>query len=137
MKYVFSMIALATAIIHGCGLSPAYAQGLPTNGSVESRLGQLDLENGYPTAATAERVFDNIDYQRACQAYLWALPLMAMQQWQNEHLTKFEAGKCDYVDYLTFQDKLGLLTANATTPYIMAFPNLRETGPLVLEVPST
>lgn len=24
----------------------------------------------------------DIDFQRACQAYLWALPLMAMQQWQ-------------------------------------------------------
>jgi hypothetical protein len=82
--------------------------------SIESRLGTLELENGYPTAATVEKPFDDIDYQRACQAYLWALPLMAMQQWQNEHVTKFGAGKCDYVDYLTFPDKLGLLTANAT-----------------------
>lgn len=111
-------------------------QLLPTTGSVESRLGKLELENGYPTDATVEKIFDDIDYQRACQAYLWALPLMAMQQWQSEHLTKFGAGKCDYVDYLTFQDKLGLLTANATTPYIMAFPNLKETGPLVFEVPA-
>ena len=109
---------------------------LPTTGSVESRLGRLDLENGYPSADTIEKVFDDIDFQRACQAYLWALPLMAMQQWQSEHLTKFGAGKLDYVDYLTFQDKLGLLTANATTPYIMAFPNLTESGPLVLEIPA-
>ncbi|NBX32766.1 MAG: DUF1254 domain-containing protein, partial [Planctomycetes bacterium] len=57
-------------------------------------------------------------------------------QWQSEHLTKFGAGKLDYVDYLTFQDKLGLLTANATTPYIMAFPNLTESGPVVLEIPA-
>ncbi|MEI6506277.1 MAG: DUF1254 domain-containing protein [Planctomycetota bacterium] len=109
---------------------------LPTTGSVESRLGRLDLENGYPSAATIEKVFDDIDFQRACQAYLWALPLMAMQQWQSEHLTKFGAGKLDYVDYLSFQDKLGLLTANATTPYIMAFPNLTKSGPLVLEIPA-
>ena len=101
-----------------------------------SRLGPLELENGYPTDATVAKIFDDIDYQRACQAYLWALPLMAMQQWQSEHLAKFGAGKLDYVDYLTFQDKLGLLTANATTPYIMAFPNLKETGPLVFEVPA-
>jgi hypothetical protein len=103
---------------------------------IESRLGPLELENGYPTDATVAKIFDDIDYQRACQAYLWALPLMAMQQWQSEHITKFGAGKHDYVDYLTFQDKLGLLTANATTPYIMAFPNLKESGPLVFEVPA-
>ena len=79
-------------------------ENLPTSGSVESRLGTLDLQNGYPTATTVEKVFDDIDFQRACQAYLWALPLMAMQQGQSEHLTKFGAGKLDYVDYLTFQD---------------------------------
>jgi hypothetical protein len=43
-----------------------------------SRLGPLELENGYPTDATVTKIFDDIDYQRACQAYLWALPLMAM-----------------------------------------------------------
>jgi hypothetical protein len=109
---------------------------LPTTGTVASRLGPLELENGYPTDATVAKVFDDIDHQRACQAYLWALPIMAMQQWQSEHLAKFGAGKLDYVDYLTFQDKLGLLTANATTPYIMAFPNLADAGPLVFEVPA-
>jgi hypothetical protein len=109
---------------------------LPTTGSVASRLGNLELQNGFPTPATIEKVFDDLDFQRGCQAYLWALPLMAMVQWQQEHLAKFGAGKFDYVDYLSFQDKLGLLTANATTPYIMAFPNLKESGPLVLEIPA-
>ena len=60
---------------------------------------------------------------------------MAMQQWQREQREMFGAGNLDYVDYLTFTDKLGLLTANATTPYLMAFPNMKETGPLVLEIP--
>jgi hypothetical protein len=130
------MILSAAVILGPTGGTSAQAQVLPTSGRVESRLGTLELENGYPSEATVEKVFDDIDFQRACQAYLWALPLMAMKQWQGEHLAKFGAAKTDYVDYITFQDKLGLLTANATTPYIMAFPNLRETGPLVLEVPA-
>ena len=136
MRKVHSATSLATSLLLLLGSTNAHAQELPTTGSIETKSGKLELQNGYPSAATVEKVFDDIDYQRACQAYLWALPLMAMQQWQNEHLTKFEAGKCDYVDYLTFQDKLGLLTANATTPYIMAFPNLKETGPLVFEIPA-
>ena len=111
------------------------AQQLPTTGTVDSRLGKLELENGYPTSETVEKIYDDIDFQRACQAYLWALPLMAMYQWQQEQRTKFGAGNLDYVDYLTFRDKLGLLTANATTPYVMAFPNMEKTGPLVIEVP--
>jgi hypothetical protein len=129
-------LALATIVFTALAVPTAEAQFLPTTGSVTSRLGPLELVNGYPTDATVEKLFDDIDSQRACQAYLWALPLMAMQQWQSEHLTKFGAGRLDYVDYLTFEDKLGLLTANANTPYIMAFPNLKETGPLVFEVPA-
>lgn len=112
------------------------AQELPTTGVIESRLGKLELRNGFPTDETVQKIYDDIDYQRACQAYLWGLPLMAMQEWQREHRETFGAGNLDYVDYFTFTDKLGLLTANATTPYVMAFPDLKETGPLVMEVPA-
>ena len=126
------------AAVFAGALSIATAQGqqqLPTNGVVNSPAGKLTFKNGYPIDATVLKLFDEIDFQRASQTYLWALPLMAMHQWQNEQRDKFGAGNLDYVDYFTFTDKLGLLTANATTPYVMAFPNLRESGPLVMEVP--
>jgi hypothetical protein len=119
-----------------CSLSAAHAQSLPTTGTFQSAIGNLELTNGYPSPNTLTKLFDTLDHQRACQAYLWALPIMAMQQWQQEHLSKFGAGNLDYVDYLTFKDKLGLLTANATTPYIMSFPNMKDTGPLVFEIPA-
>src|SRR5580693_5890349 len=64
------------------------------------------------------------------------LPYVAMGQWQDEQRTKFGAQNLQYVDYFDFKDKLGLLTANATTPYSMAFPNLTKTGPLVFEFPA-
>ncbi|MGH6677528.1 MAG: DUF1254 domain-containing protein, partial [Bradyrhizobium sp.] len=82
------------------------------------------------------KLFDTMDYQRAVQAYLWALPIMGSAQWQNEQHNKFGAGSLDYVDYLDFRDKLGLLTSNATTPYSIAFANLANTGPLVVEIPA-
>ena len=110
-------------------------QQLPTSGIVKSRLGEIELKNGYPTEASVKKIYNDLDFQRACQAYLWALPLMAMHQWQGEQREKFGAKNLDYVDYLTFTDKLGLLTANATTPYLIAFPNMKETGPLVVEIP--
>ncbi len=139
MKMIGRTDIRLTTLLGGLGalaFASSLAQPLPTTGTLDTRSGKLKLENGFPTKETAARIFDEIDYQRACQAYLWALPIMAMQQWQEEHVTKFGAGNLDYVDYLTFRDKLGLLTANATTPYIMAFPNMKETGPLVFEVPA-
>ncbi len=35
-----------------------------------------------------------------------------------------------------YRDRLGLITANATTPYILNFFDLSETGPLVLDLPA-
>ena len=34
------------------------------------RLGLLELQNGYPTAATARKLYDELDLQRATQAHL-------------------------------------------------------------------
>ena len=42
----------------------------------------------------------------------------------------------DLVHYVTYRDRLGLITANATTPYILNFIDLGETGPLVIELPA-
>jgi hypothetical protein len=127
---------IVAALVCGFVFTSAVAQRLPTTGTVNSRLGKLELNNGYPTEATVKKLYDDIDFQRACQAYLWGLPLIAMVQWQAEQQDKFGAGNLDYVDYLTFKDKLGLLTANATTPYVLAFANMKDTGPLVAEVPA-
>ncbi len=72
----------------------------------------------------------------ACQAYLWALPLVSYAQWKTQHYEVFEATSSDLVRYLSYRDRLGLITANATTPYILNFFDLAETGPLVIELPA-
>ena len=77
-----------------------------------------------------------MDFQRATQAYLWSLPLMGFARWQQQHEQVFGAKDTDLVIYNSYRDKLGLLTANATTPYILGFPNLGRTGPLVIEIPA-
>uniref|UniRef100_UPI0028E475EF DUF1254 domain-containing protein n=1 Tax=Bradyrhizobium cosmicum TaxID=1404864 RepID=UPI0028E475EF len=40
------------------------------------------------------------------------------------------------VQYVSYTDKLGIITANATTPYILGFFNLDETGSMVIELPA-
>ncbi len=80
MKLSHQSIAIAIVLLSVSSSTTAIGQELPTTGSIETRLGKIELVNGYPAATSVERIFDDIDYQRACQAYLWALPLMAMQQ---------------------------------------------------------
>ncbi|MEI6451729.1 MAG: hypothetical protein WCP98_17530, partial [Actinomycetes bacterium] len=45
--------------------------------SVETRLGTLKFFDGLPDEATVQTVYDNLDFQRAVQAYLTALPAAA------------------------------------------------------------
>ncbi len=37
-------------------------------------LSELDFKNDYPTDSTVTKLYDAIDFQRACQAYIWAIP---------------------------------------------------------------
>ena len=60
---------------------------------------------------------------------------MSYAQWQPQHREVFGATDYDLVQYLSYRDRLGLITANATTPYILNFIDLGETGPLVVELP--
>lgn len=46
------------------------------------------------------------------------------------------ASDYDIVAYLSYADRLGLITANATTPYLLTFVDLTRTGPLVIELPA-
>jgi hypothetical protein len=47
---------------------------------INTRIGTLsfthDFENGYPTKETVEKLFDERDFERATQIYLWALPMV-------------------------------------------------------------
>ncbi len=95
------------------------------------------LSLGLPAdQATRQMLYDELDFQRATQAYLWALPIVSFAEWQHAARAAFGAGDTDMVVYESIKDKLGILTANATTPYILGLPDLSNTGPLVVEYPA-
>ena len=58
---------------------------LPINGAVETPVGRLAFEGGYPSQETVEKLYDRLDFQRAVQAYLWAIPLVSFAQWHEVH----------------------------------------------------
>ena len=118
--------------------SPAAGRSFsPTSGETDTRIGPLSLNTqGLPDQRAIDRLYEERDFQRACQAYIWALPIVAYAQWQNQHEQVFGAMDGDIVKYVSVRDKLGLITANATTPYVMGFVNTARTGPLVVEVPA-
>src|SRR3954453_4462883 len=98
-------------------------------------LAKVSMDGELPSREDVGLIFDELDHQLACQVYLWALPLVSYAQWKTQHYDVFGATSSDLVHYVSYQDRLGLITAIATTPYTLNFFDLSETGPLVVELP--
>ena len=127
-------VGVAISILSGCAnlhqKSIEYGlDGVVKNGTVETRIGELTFENGYPSGESVEKLYDAMDYHRATQAYLWSLPIVGMRMWQKAHEESFGVDDGDIVVYTTTKQKLGILTANATTPYTLGFVDLGKNGP--------
>jgi hypothetical protein len=86
---------------------------------IETRIGTLDFThdfaNGYPTDATIEKLYDERDFQRGCQAYLWSLPAVSFASWQRGITKGLGAKNGQIVAILSLEARRGILTANATT----------------------
>jgi hypothetical protein len=105
---------------------------------IETRIGTLefthDFANGYPTDATIDKLYDERDFQRACQAYLWSVPAVSFTSWQRGVTQQLGAKNGQVVAILSLEARRGILTANATTPYYLGFADL-SAGPLVMVIP--
>ena len=56
---------VATLLILLCVTTWVHAQ------EVQTRIGKLSFEGGYPSQETVAKLYDEMDFQRAVQAYLW------------------------------------------------------------------
>jgi hypothetical protein len=108
--------------------------GITAPAEVKTRLGTLRTQDGFPDAATIEKVYDNLDFQRGVQSILTTMQgasLVAMRRGMrqqgpdNQTVTMFD----ELMDSKTLY-----LTANTTTVYASLWLNTKE-GPLVIEAP--
>ncbi len=52
-------------------------------------LDELEYAGGYPTAETIQKLYDQLDLQRAAQAYLDFMPAASMQAFLDAHPRDF------------------------------------------------
>jgi len=110
------------------------APGVDSPSKVETRLGTLNFSDGFPERETAEKLLDNLDFQRAVQAYLLAIPAVSQVADRNACLTLGLANRTIPIwEQLVDSRTIGL-TFNDNTVYSWGWLNLKD-GPLVLEVP--
>src|SRR6516225_2316752 len=131
MKTENSILASALFVSSLSGAVPALAQE-----TIDTRIGKLTFESGYPSQKTVQKLYDEMDFQRACQAYLWGIPAVGIAEWRLAHRDIFKAKSGEMLSYLDFKEKLGILTPNYTTPYIVTLIDLEESGPFVVELPA-
>ena len=100
-----------------------------------TRIGKLEFDQGVPTKATVENLYDQMDFQRACQLFLWSFPIVAFANLQVILEGTTGALPGDLTIYLGNEQSI-FFTPNATTPYIVAYLDLAKTGPVVMEIPA-
>ena len=110
------------------------APGVMVPDVVETSIGTLNLNYGYPDDETTKKVYDNLDASRALQAYLLGIP-MVNQASMRASLREFGPVNQTNVIWEDLVDsKTVELTANDNTVYSFIWLETRK-GPLVIEVP--
>jgi len=93
--------------------------------------------DGYPTEETAQKLFDALDFQRACQAYLDFIPAMSMYSLLEGQEKGFGCKECS--DLAVAADLLDatpyFLTGNTESIYFSGNIDLKKDGPTVVKIP--
>lgn len=115
-------------------MTTAIPPSITTPDKVETRLGTLNFKDGFPDDATVQKVYDNLDFQRAVQAYLLGLSAISTEAARQAVLAFGPANQTVLISETLLDSKSLFLTANTTTPYTVMWLDLSK-GPVVLEVP--
>jgi hypothetical protein len=115
-------------------MSTEIPASITTPDIVETSLGALRFADGYPDPETVQKVYDNLDFQRAVQSFLNVLP-MAQMHGMRSAIRLFGPDNQTVLIAESLLDSRSLVAApNTETIYNFVWFNLKD-GPLVIEVP--
>jgi hypothetical protein len=101
-------------------------------------IGEIRTVNEYPTAETLDRLYEELDFQRACQVFLRHITASSMYSFR-EGLRR-DLGATTPHHYVTWRGPFDanslLLTPNSETVYGVGYLALEADGPTVVEAPA-
>jgi hypothetical protein len=117
-------------------LKPLDRHGWIGTETITTRFGNFEFKNGYPTAAAADALLDQLVFNRAVDVYLTQMPAVAIIE-SRRGIREFGAKRANQVViWETLMDAATLvLTANTETVYGMGFLDLKGDGATVVEAP--
>ncbi len=109
-------------------------EGLATPDKLETELGTLTSFDGVPDKETTQKVYDNLDLQRATQAFLNSIQISSLNAMEHG-LTKFGPPNTTALLFEDLMDSKALwLTPNTVSVYMALWLELGD-EPMVIETP--
>ncbi|MBR0882052.1 hypothetical protein ABIF65_007001 [Bradyrhizobium japonicum] len=114
--------------------APSIPPSITTADKVETRVGTLEFKDGAPNRATAEKVFDNLDFTYAYRAFMDNMRGVSIHA-LRKGLQDIGVKDNEVIVFSELMDAKSLfLTANADTIYVIGTLDLSK-GPMVVETP--
>ncbi len=136
------MSFLSSNWFHGALLAAGFVGSatVPVSAIAQSarydELAKLPYQTGYLGAKESQQLTDELFYQRGVQTYLWALPALNMYAMKEGSERVFGKG---YNVLPIFKERLNaetlITTPNSDVIYALGYLDLKEDGPMVIEVP--
>jgi hypothetical protein len=142
MKFRFRSLIVASVAILTADALTVRAQQKPTDipGSittpdkVKTRIGTMEFKDGMPSKETLDKVYDNLDFTHAFEAFVDTFQGVNMAAIREGNVT-IGVKDNEIIVFSELMDAKSLfLTANADTVYFIGFIDLSN-GPMVLETP--
>jgi hypothetical protein len=128
--------AMLLSSIAALSLAAGAAHGASDSQPRFDALANLPFDMNRPTPETAKALMDELRFQEATQAYLWALPLINTLGMKFGSEAVFGAG---YNVLPIWKDRLDpktlVTTPNSDVIYAMSYVDMGETGPIVFVAP--
>ena len=105
---------------------------------IDTNFGTLDFEGGaFPTESTVQKIYDELDLQRATQAYMDFFPALSLYGIVRSQIRDFQFQTSSDVAVMAdfMHPSENYLTGNDVTVYAFASLDLKVDGPTVVEIP--
>jgi hypothetical protein len=114
--------------------APAISPAISTPDKVETRIGPLDFKDGMPSKDAVAKIYDNLDFTHAYEAFVNTLQGVSIHA-IHKGLLSVGVKDNEVIIFSELMDAKSLfLTANADTIYVIGYLDLNK-GPMVLETP--
>ncbi|MGB5525477.1 MAG: DUF1254 domain-containing protein [Gemmatimonadota bacterium] len=111
----------------------------PAPDAIETNFGTLEFElEAFPSEETARKIYDEMDLQRATQAYMDFMPALSVYGIVKSHIRDFGFRSSSDIAVAAgpgWSPRELYLTGNNSTVYAVASLDLKVDGPTVVDIP--